>query len=233
MQVIVSGKFVDPEIGVVNVYVRPNSKRITSSWKGHTLCINVPRCLPADYFQTLFNERIKPDALRIKPQHTDTIDSELLHIDIVSSDAVPRNMVHADYVGMIDNKATYKISVPTGSDINDPATRQSIDNLAVKIMRQVVDINVVNEAWAIAHRLGLSEKISNIKATTAERRYGSCTSRGVISLSHLLATQPLAKRVETITHELAHLTHMDHSAAFHALHHQYLNQILPSDIALK
>ena len=44
----------------------------------------------------------------------------------------------------------------------------------------------------------------------------------------MLATCPYRERVETITHELAHLTYMDHSPAFHALHQQYLRQILPN-----
>lgn len=228
MQVVLPGKFRDPDLGIVNIYVRPNSKHISSAWKGHTLCINIPKGLPADYFQQLFIERIKPDALARKPQNADVIDSELLHIDIGRSDAVEYGAVQADYIGTIDNKVSYKILVHPNIDLNAPTVRQSIADITNKIMRQVVHVKVVAEAWDIARRLGLQGRITNIKATTAQTRYGSCSARGVISLSHLLATEPYVRRVETITHELAHLTHMDHSEAFHTLHHQYLSQILPT-----
>lgn len=229
-QIIVSFDFVDPDLGLVKIYVRPNSKRISCAWKGQTLCLNVPKGLPTDYLQQFFNERIKPDALARKPQAVDTIDSELLHIDIGRSDAVEYSAVQADYIGTIDNKVTYKILVHPKVDLNALLVRQSIADITKTIMRQVVYVKVVAEAWDIACRLGLQSKISNIKATTAQTRYGSCSARGVISLSHLLATEPYARRVETITHELAHLTHMDHSEAFHTLHHQYLSQILPTPL---
>ena len=228
MLVVQTCTFRDPDLGDVNIYVRPNSKHITSAWKGHTLCINIPKNLPVDYFQQLFIERIKPDALACKPQNADVIDSELLHIDIGQSDAVEYGAVQADYIGTIDNKVTYKVFVHPNMDINAPFVRQSIADITNKIMRRVVHVKVVAEAWDIARRLGLQGRISNIKATTAQTRYGSCSARGVISLSHLLATEPYARRIETITHELAHLTHMDHSEAFHTLHHQYLSQILPT-----
>ena len=227
MQVVLPGKFRDPDLGIVNIYVRPNSKHISSAWKGHTLCINIPKGLPADYFQQLFIERIKPDALARKPQNADVIDSELLHIDIGKSDAVEYGAVQADYIGMIDNKVTYKIFVHPTMDLNAPTVRQSITVLVNKIKRRVVHVMVVAEAWDIARRLNISI-IREIKATTSYTRWGSCNGRGVIALSHMLATCPYRERVETITHELAHLTYMDHSPAFHALHQQYLRQILPN-----
>lgn len=226
MLVVQTCTFRDPDLGDVNIYVRPNSKHITSAWKGHTLCINIPKYVPVDYFKQLFSERIKPDALARKPQNADVIDSELLHIDIGKSDAVEYGAVQADYIGVIDNKLTYKVFVHPKMDLNAPIVRQSIAGITNKIMRRVVHVKVVAEAWDIARRLGLQGMISNIRATTARTRYGSCSTRGVISLSHLLAVEPYAKRAETITHELAHLTHMDHSEAFHALHQQYLRQIL-------
>lgn len=228
MNTIVSGgDFFDYDLGQVKIYVRHNSKHISSSWKDNTLCINVPKGTPRDLFQKLFVEQIKPDALAMKPKNADVIDSELLHIDITTSSSVKYGEVQADYIGIFDNKVTYKILVNPKININAPTVRQSITVLVNKIKRRVVHMMVVAEAWDIARRLGLQGRISNIRATTAQSRYGSCSARGVISLSHMLATCPYRERVETITHELAHLTYMDHSPAFHALHQQYLRQILP------
>jgi hypothetical protein len=54
--------------------------------------------------------------------------------------------------------------------------------------------------------------------TNQGKRWGSCsTQSGEIRLSHRLRSVPEWVLDATIVHELAHLVHPDHSAAFHAL----------------
>lgn len=52
---------------------------------------------------------------------------------------------------------------------------------------------------------------------------GKCTARGVITLSTALALYPAWLREYIICHELAHLSHHDHSPAFHAECERLLN----------
>ena len=54
-------------------------------------------------------------------------------------------------------------------------------------------------------------------------RWGSCSSRGTISLNYACARLPEHLLEYIIAHELCHLARMDHSAAFYRL----LNTVLP------
>jgi predicted metal-dependent hydrolase len=47
-------------------------------------------------------------------------------------------------------------------------------------------------------------------------RWGSCSSRGTISMSWRLIMAPAHVRRSVIAHEVAHIRHMDHSPAFYA-----------------
>lgn len=51
----------------------------------------------------------------------------------------------------------------------------------------------------------------------ARRRWGSCSSDKSIRLSWRLVMAPAHVRRSVVAHEVAHLTHMDHSARFYAL----------------
>ena len=65
-------------------------------------------------------------------------------------------------------------------------------------------------------------KHGRITITSAKTRFGSCSSKGNISYSYLLMTYPEAAREYVVVHELAHLVHMNHSAAFYSLVEQYM-----------
>ena len=50
----------------------------------------------------------------------------------------------------------------------------------------------------------------------AQRRWGSCAADGTIRINWRLIMAPDAIRRSVVAHEVAHLTHFDHSPAFHA-----------------
>ena len=71
-----------------------------------------------------------------------------------------------------------------------------------------------------AERMGLSP--TQIRITSAQRRFGSCSSEGHICYSWRLMQYPPEAIYYVVVHELAHLKHMNHSPAFHALVAKYL-----------
>jgi predicted metal-dependent hydrolase len=63
-----------------------------------------------------------------------------------------------------------------------------------------------------ADKLGLAVPV--MKLSNATTRWGSCNVRGELRLSWRLIKAPLAQIDYVVAHELAHLLHLDHSAAF-------------------
>lgn len=66
------------------------------------------------------------------------------------------------------------------------------------------------QMWANRMHLEFNE----IKVKTLKSRWGSCSSRGVITFNSALLKAPLTIQDYVIVHELSHLVHMNHSAKF-------------------
>ncbi len=71
------------------------------------------------------------------------------------------------------------------------------------------------DAGEYCRRGGLTP--AEVRLTRARRRWGSCSSQGVLRLNWRLVQAPDAVRRSVVAHEVAHLVHFDHSPAFHAL----------------
>ncbi|WP_292931659.1 SprT family zinc-dependent metalloprotease [Novosphingobium sp. PASSN1] len=60
------------------------------------------------------------------------------------------------------------------------------------------------------------QAVPRLALSRALRRWGSCSSRGVIRINWRLIMAPDHVRRSVVAHEVAHMTHFDHSPAFHA-----------------
>lgn len=59
--------------------------------------------------------------------------------------------------------------------------------------------------------------VPHLRLTRAARRWGSCSTRGVVRINWRLVMAPDFVRRSVVAHEVANLVHFDHSPAFHAL----------------
>ena len=58
---------------------------------------------------------------------------------------------------------------------------------------------------------------TSVKITSAKKRFGSCSSAGVVCFSKYLALYPDEAIEYVVVHELAHLFEMNHSKRFYAI----------------
>ena len=71
-----------------------------------------------------------------------------------------------------------------------------------------------------ANIMGL--KYGRITITSAETRFGSCSSKGNISYSYRLMLYPELAREYVVVHELAHLVEMNHSKRLYSIIEKYM-----------
>lgn len=83
------------------------------------------------------------------------------------------------------------------------------------VYRSIAAEYLKKRSFQLAERFG--ERVNSVKINSARTRWGSCTSQGNINLSLFLIMAPSEAVDYCIIHELSHLKHMDHSAAFWSL----------------
>ena len=96
--------------------------------------------------------------------------------------------------------------VPDGLSAEDTAAALK------EVYRSLAKNYLVRRTYELADQFG--ETVASVKINSARTRWGSCTSKGNINLSLFLVMAPEGAVDYCIIHELSHLKHMDHSAAF-------------------
>ena len=97
--------------------------------------------------------------------------------------------------------------------IKDPASQRARDAKKKLLMKRAKEYLPYRLEY---HAELYGYKYDKIRLTHANTRWGSCSSNRTISLNIGLMQVPEPLRDYVILHELAHLNHMDHSAAFWA-----------------
>lgn len=79
----------------------------------------------------------------------------------------------------------------------------------------------------LGHYCGLAGRSPPpLALSRARQRWGSCSAQGTIRINWRLVQAPDWVRRSVVAHEVAHLTHFDHSPAFHAL----LGELFEGDV---
>ena len=105
------------------------------------------------------------------------------------------------------------------ADLDDESIKRTISKVISRAMEDRARMTLLPFARQVANELGLQP--AGFEVGRGMRKLGHCTKGHVIQLSRnlMFLPEPLVRYI--ICHELAHLTHMNHSPKFHALCNHY------------
>ncbi|MDR0397805.1 MAG: M48 family metallopeptidase [Candidatus Nomurabacteria bacterium] len=108
--------------------------------------------------------------------------------------------------------------------ISKPAKIASTD---IEKLRKQAKKELPPRVKALALQYGF--KYDKLRFSTATTRWGSCSSKGTVSLNIAIINLPVELQNYVILHELVHTEHMNHSKAFWAK----LESVCPGSMRLK
>ena len=114
---------------------------------------------------------------------------------------------------------TLHLQIHQNADLEDDGIKRTISSVIGRAMDVQAHALLLPFAQQIADELGL--RPAGFEVGRGMRKLGHCTAKRIIQLSRnlMFLPEPLVRYI--ICHELAHLTHMNHSPQFHALCNQY------------
>ena len=124
------------------------------------------------------------------------------------------NYVQTSWVG-----DTLHVGVHPTADLTDVNTKRFVSDRISHAMEYIAESVLLPFAREVADGLGLTP--AGFEVGRGMRKLGHCTSKRVIQLSRNLMFMPETLIRYIICHELAHLTHMNHSPQFHTLCDHY------------
>lgn len=205
-----------PILGRVVVTRRRNSRRASARFQPGLTTVSIPTYMTdkglseaLDYFATHIPSNVAQ-------RHTlpPEINTAAGTIVIGHQDTDPAHVLRRT----LDDGGIH-ILLPHGMDAD--REREAVEHILRKYLRTAAVVILADETRIECRRLGLRTVIPYIGYGT--HRLGFCTSRGRISLSCMLLLLDRDLRRYVICHELAHLTHHNHSQQFHRLLDSYLD----------
>lgn len=207
--------FEHPALGLVYIVEHPTSRRISARWNNGRVKLIVPRHTSEKYIVEAL-DAMAPRLLAHKPGPP-VVD------DIVFDDwrlVVSRQSAQPSKICMRWTAPEFHLQIGTSIDTESPMWPEAFNRIVHNVGRRLAPSMLFPRASQLAASLGchpVGWKISH-----GNHVLGHCNQKGEIALSYINVFLPPHLRDYIICHELAHLSHMNHSADFHALCDRYL-----------
>ena len=228
IKTIATSRYRHPVLGNIHVKVHGTARTIKARWVGQEVCVTVPAGCPYDYYLR-FIDSVQAQLVAMRPQPAfhigQTIDTPLVDFTIRYGDTDPRSDVRMEKrtTDPLRGKlANYTININRrleGCDHTEAPIQEFMNRCVIKAAINAASTYIVPRARQLADHIGRRPLGWNVKET--KHSLGKCSSTGIITLSPRLIFLPEDLADFVIYHELAHLSEMNHSAAFHDLRNRY------------
>lgn len=210
--------------------IRSNAVRYTARWKGAELHLSVPA---GERYEDIMHAlgQMTPRLLQRKSDAGEALLHTGMRLPIDGG-----RMLYIESSGRpgcyyrkhMPDDNNIVIALDTDIDVSSPEVQRDLSRVILKVLKVWVYPLAILPAMQIASRLGL--KVDDWAIGKGSKTLGRCKvertgllNRTVsrITLSSAITLMPAELREYIIYHELAHLTHMNHSPEFHALLDKY------------
>lgn len=222
----VSGHYRHPDFGEVVVRTRANARTMKAFWRDSSLIVNIPSCCSEPVLRRFLTDA-RDRLMQAKVTRffiNKVIDAGEVDMSVVAGEAsqvesiriypVRRDPLRGKAVNFIISVKPSLVAA-IGDTFVQKAINRAVKNCALAAARRFL----IPYAQSVAARIGRRPGMWAVKDSV--RALGRCNSNGVIQLSPRLMFLPEDLRRYVICHELAHLSEMNHSEAFHALCDKY------------
>lgn len=206
------------QLGRVIVNARPNTHRATARWRNGTVSLNVPQQLGLPDINRLLDD-FTPRLLQCRPTLRYEAPSRLIFPGVEFM--ITRQNVAPDRILAKASLPVCSLEIGRDIDLGQDTTTRAISSLLCHIARKIAPEILLPRARELATSIGRHP--AGWKISNGFHTLGTCSARGIISMSYVLVFLPLELRDYIICHELAHLSEMNHSTRFHSLLDTYLD----------
>lgn len=220
---VASGRYPHPRLGIVRVCVRRNARNICGKWQQGEFHISVPATCPQHVLDSYLSDNMERiESVRPVPRFTldMIIDAGEIDITIMAADKTAITLRQRDTLRGKKINFFIQLAPDRIACIGTNEGQKDINRRVLKICAKAAPAFLLPLARECADKAGCKPLYWEIK--DSKRAWGRCFSDGHIVLSPRLMFLPDELRRSVIFHELAHLSEMNHSQAFHKICDTYL-----------
>lgn len=216
---MIKGYIDHPSLGRVIMTVNPRARQFTARWKNGLVAMTVPAGVGMDEINRVLDS-LSPRLLSRRPApHYLAPGSVWSFPDFeVRVDGTGRDVVSGQIIAP-SGKSPLTLLLFVNPSWDAGVLETGVGKVLRRMASRIAAPLLLPRAREIAAGLGISGISWEIGRGI--RRLGSCSSGGKITISSVCIFLPWRLREYIICHELAHLTHFDHSSEFHALCSRY------------